>query len=192
MAADILTKEPTEVRAGDTAIWTKAFSDYPRSDGWTLKYAFNATGSQVTVEGEDDPNAADGWLVTLPKEDTAAMTAGVYAWAAYVELGDERFTVDDGTVTILPDLVAASTGSEARSDVRIIFEALEATIKRRATKSQLSQMINGQQITHMTTTDLIEARDKYRGYLDSEIADENIKNGLGSGSKIMARMVIPQ
>ena len=40
MATDIASKEPTQIRAGDTIEWKRSIDDYKASDGWTLKYAY--------------------------------------------------------------------------------------------------------------------------------------------------------
>jgi len=42
MAATIPTKEPLTIRAGDTIKWKRSIDDYKASDGWTLKYAYEA------------------------------------------------------------------------------------------------------------------------------------------------------
>jgi hypothetical protein len=44
MAADIPTKEPLTIRAGDTIKWTKSIDDYKASDGWSLSCSFRGTG----------------------------------------------------------------------------------------------------------------------------------------------------
>ena len=51
MAADIPTKEPLTIRAGDTIEWTKSIDDYKASDGWTLKYSFRGTGGIAPASG---------------------------------------------------------------------------------------------------------------------------------------------
>ena len=68
MAADIPTKEPFEIRAGDTVKWKKAVDDYRASDGWTLKYSLRgnsttidltSTAYVVSDTGNNYPNSGD-------------------------------------------------------------------------------------------------------------------------------------
>ena len=50
MAADIPTKEPLTIRAGDTIEWTKSIDDYKASDGWTLSQAASSPPSITSMD----------------------------------------------------------------------------------------------------------------------------------------------
>ena len=49
MATDIASKEPTQIRAGDTIKWKQSIDDYRASDGWTLSYSFRGTGGTIDI-----------------------------------------------------------------------------------------------------------------------------------------------
>ena len=56
MATDIASKEPTQIRAGDTIKWKRSVDDYKASDGWTLKYAFRGSAGTIDITGSADGN----------------------------------------------------------------------------------------------------------------------------------------
>ena len=43
MATDIASKEPTQIRAGDTIEWKRSIDDYKANDGWMLEHAYAAS-----------------------------------------------------------------------------------------------------------------------------------------------------
>lgn len=98
---------PTTFRAGDSVSWKEDLSAYPASAGWLLKYkllfpAGTASAFQATADG-------DAHAVSLDGSTTADWVAGAATLVSWVEKGAWRVTLDQQTVTIQPDLAAAST-----------------------------------------------------------------------------------
>lgn len=183
---DIPTTEPQEIRAGDTIKWRREdlSSNYPASS-WTLKYYFLKTGKQIIIT-----TSADGeyFSIVVSKTTSAAYPSGVYSWLAKVSKGTEEFTVDEGTIQILPDLVAAATGYDSRSHVKKVLDAIEAAVEGRATRTDLAYTIQGRSISHIPPAELIKWHSHYKQLYKSEQDAEKIKNGLGR-RKILTRFV---
>jgi hypothetical protein len=80
--------------------------------------------------------------------------AGLWQWTAYVTKGADRFTVGTGTVSLKPDLAAATQATDLRTDNEKILDALVSTQQRRATKEQESMQIGGRAIRYLAPDDL--------------------------------------
>lgn len=111
---------------GDTLAFTTTLPDYPASDGWTLTYRLvpRTSGTQYELTASADGDAYD---VAVSATTTALWTAGEYSWSSYVTKAAERYTVESGTITLLPDpgQVAAYDGrSQARKAVDDLRAAL--------------------------------------------------------------------
>lgn len=171
------TTEPVSFYAGDTVKFLISLTDYPPSDGWQLFYKFmNASGS-FEADSEDEE---DSHLVTLAAADSADITAGTYKFQAFVEnIDSERYTVRTGEIEVKAALDAV-TAFDTRSDVKIIFDAIEATISGRATQAQLSRRVGDRQLQYMSLDELIRARNFYK--------DEYLKeSGAGRLTTIKAK-----
>lgn len=105
--------------AGDTLNFLSGTPGYPASDGWTLNYRMvprTAGGTAITItavaEGADH-------RVQVPANTTATWVADTYGWSAWVEnAGGEKYTVQDGQITIKPDPRAMPVGTDTRSQAR--------------------------------------------------------------------------
>ena len=131
--------------------------------------------------------SGDDHLVELAAADTANYTAGTYHWQAYVTKSTERYTVDSGTIKILPNFAAATSGIDRRSHVKKVLDALEAMLERRATKDQGSIVIAGEILAKMPIQRVLEFYNQYKAAYQRELMAERIANGLGSGRDIYVR-----
>ncbi len=167
MSAEVPTKEPTRIAAGDTFTWKKSFSDYPASDGWTLTYALVNSSALIEITASADN---DDHLIEESATTTAAYTAGTYNWQSYVTLDDERFKVGSGVMEILENFAAAGeSGLDARSHVKKVLDALEAMIEGKATSDQLSYAIGGRSISKLSPQEVIDWRDAYAQMYQREL-----------------------
>lgn len=186
MTASIPTTEPTELRAGDTWKWTRSVPDYPASS-WTLKYRFkNAAGGFEIVASA----SGDDYSVTVAAATSAGHAAGSYTWTAWVEGGSsEKYTIDSGTCTVLPDFRAtsASTALDSRTHARIVLDAIEAVLEGRASKDQEEYEIAGRRLKRTPIPILIKMRQTYRAEVRSQELAEKIQNGTGVGGRIQFR-----
>ncbi len=143
---------PAQMQIGDTWQWTESLSDYPASGGWAFSFSLYRYGQAViqisaSVSGDD-------FSITVPAANTTGIAAGEWQWTAYVSKGTDRFTVETGTVKLKPDLAAATSTTDLRTDEEKILDALIATQQRRATKEQESMQIGGRAIRYLAPDDL--------------------------------------
>jgi len=143
---------PLQLQIGDTWQWAESLPDYPASAGWSLSLSLYRYGQPViridaTASGED-------FSLNVPAAETAGKAAGEWQWTAYVAKGADRFTVETGTVTLKPDLAAATEATDLRTENEKILDALVATQHRRATKEQESMQIGGRSIRYMAPDEL--------------------------------------
>lgn len=187
--ADILTTEPTSIRAGDTWAWTRSLSDYP-APTWTLKYRFrhpSNAGFEIVASASGTDHA-----VSVAAATTTGYTAGTYAWLAWVENGATKTSVDEGRLEVKPDYrsgLAAAT-YDARSDARIVYEALIAEYKARAAAGRGfvgEYEIAGRRMRFANAADMIKAINFWAGQVRAEDAAADLANGTGSGRVIGVR-----
>ncbi len=180
---DLPTNEPTAIRAGDSASWTRELPAYSAADGWALKYRLlYASGSAQTFNAT---GAGTLHTVSLTAANTAAWVAGSATLVAYVEKAatSEKATLESTPVTILPDLTVAAT-HDGRSTNRIALENARAALASYAQKGQV----------HVAEYDIAGRRMKFRDsqqivdlirYYEFEVARENASlaliNGVSAG-----------
>lgn len=184
----------TKITAGDTLTFTKSVSGYAPEDGWTLSYALVSPSLRITFNATDNGDSTH--LVTVAAATTATWAAGSYKWQSYVTKAAERFSVESGTFQILTNFATASSGSDARSHVRKVLDALDATIEGKATKDQISYSISfgdsgaSRSISRMSFSELIEARKYYKSEYQRLLRQERLARGLDSGKTIHIRMSV--
>ncbi len=184
MAAETPTKEPIQIRAGDSVTWKKSVSDYKASDGWTLKYSLR--GQSTTIDLTSTASG-DEHLISETPAASAAWDAGLYDVVGYVEKGSDRFTVWESRIEILPDLTAAGSSYDGRSHVKKVLDAIEAVLENRATKEIEESTIEGVMIKRIPHDQLLMMRQKYLNWYMQEQAAERIKLGIGSTNQILTR-----
>jgi hypothetical protein len=169
MSAPVLDTEPIRVVAGDTASWTRSFSDYPASASWALTYAFRLQlGSgklsiTATVVG-------DGFAATIAAADSALMKPGLWSWAAYVTKTTERYHVGSGTLTVTPNLAAIDYDTDLRTPVKRAYDNAMAAWE--GVKLGQTVILNGRTYTQHNLKDLILYVDRCKADYASELAKE--------------------
>jgi hypothetical protein len=118
--------EQTTIHIGDTLDFGTSLADYPASAGWVLTYRLTpfVSGTPIVIVGTAD---GDAHRTGVTAATTATWTAGEYSWSAYVHLAGEHYTVDKGTVTLLPNLSTA-TAYDGRSRAQTALEDAEAAL----------------------------------------------------------------
>ena len=182
--ADVPTKEPEIVRAGDTIKWEKDLSDYSAADSWVLKYALRGNSEAIDITA-----AASGskHLVTITAAISAGYNKGIYDCLGYVEKGSERYSVFIGKIKVEQDLEAAGSSHDPRSHVKKVLDSIESVLENRATKEVLESTIEGVAIKRITHEELILMRQKYLAFYEQELAADKIKRGLGTSRTILTR-----
>ena len=177
--------EPEFFIAGDTVKWRKSLPEYRPADGWTLRYDFVKDGDKQSVTATDGGDGSH--LVTISASQSADFTPGIYHWQATVSDGTDRYTVATGRIEVKPDFVAVQNGYDARSHVRKVLDALEATILGKASKDQMSYTIAGRSLARMSPGELLKWKNHYETLYRQEIAAEKLANGERPAGRIMVR-----
>lgn len=178
---NIPTIEPASFTAGDTVQWKKSLSDYPASDGWTLKYALRGAGSiDLTASADGDDH-----LVTVTAAASAAYTAGTYKWMAYVEKSGERYTLAEGYLAINADLVTATSITDRVITLESQIDAINGFFAKNYKYSSYS--INGRSLSNYSVDDLFKLRDRLKRELNDLKAADRIARGLGTKKLIRVR-----
>ncbi|HEY9230280.1 MAG TPA: hypothetical protein VIP11_26750, partial [Gemmatimonadaceae bacterium] len=159
LAAAIPKDEPLFFHAGDTVRWTRSVTDYPSSDGWTLKYAFRGAGK---IDVTAVPDAA-GYLATI-SSDVSDVAPGLYEWSAFVEKDGtpiERHVVANGRVQIKAGL--ANVGDTSRqAHAERMLAAVEAQLEDLAASPIESYTIEQQATVRRNMAELEKTRNRYR------------------------------
>jgi len=176
--------EPDSIRAGDTLQWKRVLSDYP-ADVWTLTYSLLSSSGKIIITGSA---SGTDHLIDEDATTTADYTAGAYDWVAHVSDATDRFTLEYGTIEVLPDLSAAST-YDNRTHAKTMLDAIEAALEGQATNSQLDQIsfTHGPRALSSDKSILIQLRSRYKSEVESEEQAENIRKGLGTGRTVHTR-----
>lgn len=177
---EIPTRPPAELRAGDTAKWTRTLADYPASAGWTLSYT--AVGSTAAYSFSASASG-DDHAITVAAATTAAWTAGTYQLTEYAEKSGERYTLCTTTLRVLTDLAAVGAGgADVRSHARKVLDLIEAWLESKAPVAA-SYEIAGKKLSQYPLADLLALRDKYRAEVRAE---ERAAAGFGP-ARILTR-----
>lgn len=114
---------------------------------------------------------------------TATWQAGVYWWSIRATQGAEVVQVDEGQITIKPDLAAIAGPHDDRSHAERVLAAIEAVIENRATTDQQKYKINNRELWRTPISDLLLLRSRYL----AEVAREKSKQR--TGQSLLGRQV---
>jgi hypothetical protein len=165
MAATIPTTEPISIIAGDTAKFTRSFSEYSAADGWTLAYELRGP-SVLTVAATTDTDGA-GFAVTIAAADSGTLLPGLYLWFARASLDGEVYTVDQGTLTVQPNPATAQPG-DLQSDAEKELVLVNAQIKELLATPTESYSIGQRSAARRTLAELTT----YRGVLIAKLGKQ--------------------
>lgn len=177
---DIPNRVPAELRAGDTARWTRELSDYPASQGWSLGYKLVTSTAVYSFSASANGDAFD---ITVAAATTAAWTAGLYQMQEYVSKAGERYTLGTTPLRILPDLAALASGLDVRSHARKVLDAINAWLEAKA-PTAASFEIAGRKLQNYSLADLLALRDRYR----AEVAREDQVASGGVPARLLTRL----
>lgn len=115
--------QQNELVAGDSLNFLTTATGYLASAGWELHYRLiprDAGGTAIDMTAVAE---GDDYRVQIAASTTAAWTAGSYGWASWVQSGSgEKYTIQTGQLTVLPDPRAAAVGTDTRSLARKAWE----------------------------------------------------------------------
>lgn len=190
MAATIPETEPLSFIVGDTVKWNRTdISDYSAVD-YTLTYYFYNSVKSFSVAATASGTT---YAIVITSTISAAYTFGKYKWDAYVSKSGERWKIDTGYIELKKDTGALSAAAyDYSSDIKKIFDAIEAVILGRASKDQESFTIAGRSLNRTPLAELIKMRNFYKSELENQLKAEAIDLGDAPKGKIRVRFVEPK
>jgi hypothetical protein len=173
--------EPTNLRAGDSWNWMRAFPDYP-SGLYQLKYILNSASNRFVLDGTLAVNApitadSDGqsFDVQAPASLTNGCPADTYQLVAILigitgtTAAGEQVTLPLQDVCVAPNLAGASGPVDTRSNVKKNLDAVEQCLLGNTDPSVSEYMINGRQLRRFPRADLIKERSFWRAQYKAEL-----------------------
>jgi len=143
------TEVPESFAAGTTVKFTITDPDHPADDGWGMNFVLAGAG----VLSSTGQATAKSHAFTLAATATAELPAGSYRWALTATKGEEVEEVDDGRLTVKPNLAAAGAGDLQSSNEKLLA-AIDAMIAKRmgTGTGSLPQDIEAYSIDGVTVT----------------------------------------
>jgi len=168
------TTEPVRITAGDTVTWQKSLSDYPATAGWVLAYTLINSAAKINITST--ASGADH-AVAVTAATTAGWGAGIYTWVSTATMGAERHTVDQGSITIAPNLAAATT-YDTRSTAKKALDSVNTLLESYGAKAYMhSYEIAGRKQQFNSPGDFLA----YRSRLMAEVGREDNATRLAAG-----------
>ena len=162
MAIEIPTREPRSFTAGETVKWSKSLTDYPASEGWTLKYFLRGTGDPFDITCTVDPDDGDGFLAEISAAQSATLEPIEYLLQGRVEnAGGEKYVVYERSLSVRPNIEAATNDFDPRSVAKRIVDAIDALAEGKASRDQQSYKIADRELVRMTPKELTDWRTYY-------------------------------
>lgn len=166
--------EPPVITAGDTLQFTHTDEEYTIED-WTLSYNLVATSNFYSFQASLGSGYA--FSASIAAATTSSWAAGVYRWISFVSKGSgvtlERHQREQGTLEILPNWAAQTSGYDQRSHVKKTLDALEAMLLGKASRDQMSYSIGGRALSRMGPGEILSWRDRYRAEYEAELQAQN-------------------
>jgi hypothetical protein len=177
----------SEIIAGDSLNFLTTTPNFPASQSWVLTYKLIplAGGTPITITASAE---GDDHRVTVLASVTALYAPMEYSWEAYVTKALERYTVDSGTVKVLPDPSVATT-LDNRSHARKMLALIELALEGHATNQQLDLLSSaiGTRVWNRDVAKLLPMRDQYRKEVWTEDRQEALASGQADPNKIRVR-----
>lgn len=188
MAAEVPTRVPEQIVAGNTLKFTIDLEDYRPGDGWQLSYHFlNASADLGQHDGTDNGDGTH--LVTVDASTTAGWAAGRYSYRAFVSKGTERFSAGEGELVVEPDFATVAT-YDGRTHARKVLDSVEALLEGKATKDQASYTVQGRALQRYSFEELLKLRDRLRQEVQAEEDAARIASGDRPRTKVLGRFAV--
>jgi hypothetical protein len=174
---------------GDTLNYTTSVPDYSAANGWVLKTRLvpRSTGSAVSLVSTADSTDPSLHRTSQTAAQTAAWTAGVYSWFAYVEKGSEQYKVGEGTITLNPNPRTAST-LDNRSDAQIALDYVTTALSGKANGAVMSYRIGDRELRSYPMVELIALQTQLQTAVKREKRAVLLSKGMADPSKVYVRV----
>lgn len=175
---------PAKIGAGLTFDLLLTLTAYPAPVWGVAVYLRGPSSISMTAAAEGSQHR---FLKT--SGETASWVAGNYWYtlrATDLATGD-IVEVENGQVTITPDLVNAAVGFDGRTPNQIALDAIEAVIAQRATLDQERYRINNRELYRTSIPDLLKLRDHYVRLVKREQDIACCRNPFGNTVRVRLR-----
>lgn len=147
---------PDTISAGLTLDRLLTFTAYP-APAWAVTVLMRGKSSF------DIACAPDGSQHRLRADaiETGQWAPGDYWYSIRATNGVDVVEVDQGHISVMPDLANAAEGYDGRTQAQIALEAIDAVIAKRATRDQERYRINNRELYRTPIADLLKLRSFY-------------------------------
>ena len=186
--ANILTEPlsdfPEEFRAGDTLKVKRSDigTDYP-NDTFTAKFEARSLDSHTSTISVTATADGSDYLFTFPATATSSYSPHNYRFIITVTSGDDRVTIDEGTIKVLRNLPNQSADHRTHSEIMV--DKIQTLLEGKADSDVANYSINNRSLTKLSVDELLKWRDYYKAEVLREKRVERAKSGQGSGNRIL-------
>lgn len=169
---------------GDTLNFLTTVDGFSPVDGWVLKYRLipRASGSPIDITASAE--GAD-FRVQVSAATTGGWGSGTFSWASWVEKAGEVYSVDSGSIQLLPNPRTAST-LDSRTDAQIALDQARAAFKA-WTPTTRSYQIGFRRMEFAAPADILAVIAYWEGEVEKEQAAAAVAKGLPDPRKILVR-----
>lgn len=180
--------------AGDSLNYEAPVPGYSPADGWQLRYRLAPRAVGGTPIDVAATASGSNHLVQVAPTTTATWAPGDYSWASWVERPGERYSVDSGQLTILPDPAQLGAGADTRSlPQRTLDELLAARAQWASTQGRVRRYKIGDREREFASAAELDAEIRFwQGQLAEEKAAARLASGLPSRNRILVRFTRPR
>jgi hypothetical protein len=178
-----------ELVAGDSLSFYTTVPAFPPGAGWVLHYRLVPQNAALQVIELAAADAGEQHRAYASATATESWQAGVYSWTSWVEQevnGQvERYTLENGQITILPNPRTVAAGHDNRSPWRKALEDAQAAL-RAWTPTRRRYKIGEREMEFNSAADVI----KHIKYLEGQVLQEDINAGraVAPARRIYTRM----
>jgi hypothetical protein len=173
---------PDKIGAGLTFSVLLTLTAYPAPE-WSVSLLLRGA-SAIDLQG-----VAEGsqHRISATATETAAWAPGAYWYTLRATRGAEVVEVEQGQLTITPDLSAVTGPYDGRSQAQIALEAIDAVLAKRATLDQERYRINNRELYRTPIEQLIKLRSYYAEQVKRENAAACGTNPFGATVRVRLR-----
>jgi len=179
---------PAELVAGARWAWTRADITlaYPTAS-YTLTFRLLQLIAPFAVKNVIASKISAAHVVEVVSANTTGTALGDYTWQAIIarDSDGEKVQVDQGLLTIQPDLIASG---ESYSWVYQVLIAIRATLKKTASKEQSSYSIGGRSLSNRTPLELLEMEKEFTDRWRREQSDIEKNAGRRFSRRVLVKM----
>lgn len=168
---------PATATAGLNFAATVDATAYPAPD-WVL--SLHMRGPKSVDVTADSSGTVHSFAVAASV--TSVWDAGNYWYTLRATNGTDTVELENGTIRVLPDLLAEAEGYDGRTQAQIALDAIEAVLGKRATIDQERYRINNRELYRTSISDLLKLRSFY-------VEQVRRENGCATGRSRFGRQI---